>query len=58
MFGHFYNQGMRKMAVRTSVKFLITYKLKEQGTDSTIQSIRVLCNMPKEKVFGKIRPTT
>ena len=31
MFGHFYNQGMRKMTVKNfSVKFLITYKLKEQ----------------------------
>ena len=29
MFGHFYNQGMRKMTVAL-VKFLITYKLKEQ----------------------------
>ena len=29
MFGHFYNQGMRKMT--KAVKFLITYKLKERS---------------------------
>ena len=54
MFGHFYNQGMRKMNC-ISVKFLITYKLKEQATDSTIQSIRVpLAYAPKEKFLVRL----
>ena len=49
MFGHFYNEGMRKMTVAFGQVFN-NIQIKRRGSDSTIQSIRVpLAYAPKEK---------
>ena len=54
MFGHFYNQGMRKMTVAFGQVFN-NIQIKRQGSDSTIQSIRVpLAYAPKEKFLVRL----
>ena len=54
MFGHFYNQGMRKMTVAFGQVFN-NIQIKRTGSDSTIQSIRVpIANAPKEKIIVRI----
>ena len=54
MFGHFYNQGMRKMTVAFGQVFN-NIQSKRQGSDSTIQSIRVpLAYAPKEKFLVRL----
>ena len=54
MFGHFYNQGMRKMTVAFSQVFN-NIQIKRTGSDSTIQSIRVpLAYAPKEKFLVRL----
>ena len=54
MFGHFYNQGMRKMTVAFGQVFN-NIQIKRTGTDSTIQSIRVpLAYAPKEKFLVRL----
>ena len=54
MFGHFYNQGMRKMTVAFGQVFN-NIQIKRTGSDSTIQSIRVpLAYAPKEKFLVRL----
>ena len=54
MFGHFYNQGMRKMTVAFGQVFN-NIQIKRQGSDSTVQSIRVpLAYAPKEKFLVRL----
>ena len=54
MFGHFYNQGMRKMTVAFGQVFN-NIQIKSTGSDSTIQSIRVpLAYAPKEKFLVRL----
>ena len=54
MFGHFYNQGMRKMTVAFG-QVLNNIQIKRTGSDSTIQSIRVpLAYAPKEKFLVRL----
>ena len=54
MFGHFYNQGMRKMTIAFGQIFN-NIQIKRQGSDSTIQSIRVpLAYAPKEKFLVRL----
>jgi len=54
MFGHFYNQGMRKMTVAFGQVFN-NIQIKRRGSDSTIQSIRVpLAYAPKEKFLVRL----
>ena len=54
MFGHFYNQGMRKMTVAFGQVFN-NIQIKRQASDSTIQSIRVpLAYAPKEKFLVRL----
>ena len=54
MFGHFYNQGMRKMTIAFGQIFN-NIQIKRTGTDSTIQSIRVpLAYAPKEKFLVRL----
>ena len=54
MFGHFYNQGMRKMTIAFGQVFN-NIQIKRTGTDSTIQSIRVpLAYAPKEKFLVRL----
>ena len=54
MFGHFYNQGMRKMTVAFGQVFN-NIQIKRSGSDSTIQSIRVpLAYAPKEKFLVRL----
>ena len=54
MFGHFYNEGMRKMTVAFGQVFN-NIQIKRQGSDSTIQSIRVpLAYAPKEKFLVRL----
>ena len=54
MFGHFYNEGMRKMTVAFGQIFN-NIQIKRQGSDSTIQSIRVpLAYAPKEKFLVRL----
>ena len=54
MFGHFYNQGMRKMTVASGQVFN-NIQIKRTGSDSTIQSIRVpLAYAPKEKFLVRL----
>ena len=54
MFGHFYNQGMRKMTVAFGQVFN-NITIKRTGSDSTRQSIRVpLAYAPKEKFLVRL----
>ena len=54
MFGHFYNEGMRKMTVAFGQVFN-NIQIKRTGSDSTIQSIRVpLAYAPKEKFLVRL----
>ena len=54
MFGHFYNQGMRKMTIAFGQIFN-NIQIKRTGSDSTIQSIRVpLAYAPKEKFLVRL----
>ena len=54
MFGHFYNQGMRKMTVAFGQVFN-NIQIKRHGSDSTVQSIRVpLAYAPKEKFLVRL----
>ena len=54
MFGHFYNQGLRKMTVAFGQIFN-NIQIKRTGSDSTIQSIRVpLAYAPKEKFLVRL----
>ena len=54
MFGHFYNEGMRKMTVAFGQVFN-NIQIKRRGSDSTIQSIRVpLAYAPKEKFLVRL----
>ena len=54
MFGHFYNQGMRKMTVAFGQVFN-NITIKRTGSDSTRQSIRVpLAYAPKEKLLVRL----
>ncbi len=54
MFGHFYNQGMRKMTVAFGQVFN-NITIKRTGADSTRQSIRVpLAYAPKEKFLVRL----
>tara|TARA_S200000501_G_scaffold344411_1_gene356135 strand:- start:858 stop:1646 length:789 start_codon:yes stop_codon:yes gene_type:complete len=54
MFGHFYNEGMRKMTVAFGQVFN-NITIKRTGADSTRQSIRVpLAYAPKEKFLVRL----
>src|SRR5210317_1813182 len=54
MFGHFYNEGMRKMTVAFGQVFN-NIQIKRTGSDSTIQSIPVpLSYAPKEKFLVRL----
>ena len=54
MFGHFYNEGMRKMTVAFGQVFN-NITIKRTGSDSTRQSIRVpLAYAPKEKFLVRL----
>ena len=54
MFGHFYNEGMRKMTVAFGQVFN-NIQIRRVGTDSTVQSIRVpLAYAPKEKFLVRL----
>ena len=54
MFGHFYNQGMRKMTIAFGQIFN-NIQIKRTGSDSTIQSIRVpLAYAPTEKFLVRL----
>ena len=54
MFGHFYNQGMRKMTIAFGQIFN-NIQIKRTGSDSTIQSIRVpLAYAPKETFLVRL----